>query len=184
MPHRCPWYIGYFLINPLRKLTQSPAKLLAPHVRPGYVVLEPGPGMGFFTLELARRVGEAGKVHAVDIEPRMLAQLKRRAGEAGLGDRIHTRLASETGFGLDDLAGQVDFVLAFAVVHEMASADAFFAEMARAMKPGARMLLAEPRGHVCEAAFAAECEAAATVGLTVVEPLAIASSRAALLEKA
>jgi hypothetical protein len=41
-----------------------------------------------------------------------------------------------------------DFVLAFAVVHEMPSAAKFFAEAARATKSGARLLLAEPVGHV------------------------------------
>jgi ubiquinone/menaquinone biosynthesis C-methylase UbiE len=35
-------------------------------------VLEPGPGMGFFTLELARRVGAPGRVIAVDIQPKMI----------------------------------------------------------------------------------------------------------------
>ncbi len=50
----CPWWAGYFLASPLRQLFQDPAKILAPYVREGMTVLEPGPGMGFFTLELAR----------------------------------------------------------------------------------------------------------------------------------
>src|ERR1022692_3696772 len=57
-----------------------PAKILAPYVCEGMTVLEPGPGMGFFTLELARRVGASGRVVAVDIQPRMLDRLKRPAG--------------------------------------------------------------------------------------------------------
>jgi ubiquinone/menaquinone biosynthesis C-methylase UbiE len=55
-------------------------------------VLEPGPGMGFFTLELARRVGDAGRVVAVDIQPKMLSVLQRRAAKTGLQNRIETRL--------------------------------------------------------------------------------------------
>jgi ubiquinone/menaquinone biosynthesis C-methylase UbiE len=39
--------------------------------------------MGFFTLELARLVGPAGRVIAVDVEPRMVNGLQRRP--AGLG---------------------------------------------------------------------------------------------------
>ena len=81
MPHAvCPWRIGYLLASPLRRLLHDPAKILAPYVREGMTVLEPGPGMGFFTLELARRVGASGRVVAVDIQPRMLDRLKRPAG--------------------------------------------------------------------------------------------------------
>ena len=80
----CPWWLGYFLISPLRRLLQDPRKLVGPYVREGVIVLEPGPGMGFFTLELGRLVGPSGRVVAVDIQPRMLSNLKRRAARAGL----------------------------------------------------------------------------------------------------
>ena len=60
----CPWWAGYILASPLRRLIQDPRSLLAPYVHPGMTVLEPGPGMGFFTLELARLVGPAGRVIA------------------------------------------------------------------------------------------------------------------------
>jgi len=58
---------------------QNPEKVVAPYVREGMIVLEPGPGMGFFTLEIARLVGPSGRVVAVDIQPHMLSRLKRRA---------------------------------------------------------------------------------------------------------
>ena len=77
MAHRvCPWWLGYLLASPLRRLMQDPVKVVAPYVREGMTVLEPGPGMGFFTLELARLVGPSGRVVAVDIQPRMLVQPK------------------------------------------------------------------------------------------------------------
>lgn len=79
-----PWWLGYLLVSPLRRLSQNPGKVLAPYVREGMTVLEPGRGMGFFTLELARLVGPSGRVVAVDIQPRMLAGLRRRAARAGL----------------------------------------------------------------------------------------------------
>jgi SAM-dependent methyltransferase len=80
MAHRvCPWWLGHVLINPLRRLWQDPRKILAPFVREGMTVLEPGPGMGFFTLELARLVGPSGRVVALDVQSKMLDRLKRRA---------------------------------------------------------------------------------------------------------
>jgi ubiquinone/menaquinone biosynthesis C-methylase UbiE len=76
-------------------------------------VFEPGPGMGFFTLELARRVGDTGRVVAVDVQPRMIAGLKRRATRERLLDRIDTRVVASESMGLTDLTGKADFTLAF-----------------------------------------------------------------------
>jgi ubiquinone/menaquinone biosynthesis C-methylase UbiE len=179
----CPWWLGYLLASPIRRLFHDPADLLAPYVRPGMTVIEPGPGMGFFTLELARRVGAAGRVVVVDVQPRMLSVLGRRAARAGLAGRIDARLAQPESMGLDDLAAAADFVLAFAMVHEMPDAGRFFAEAAAALKPGGTMLLAEPSGHVDDARFARELAAAAAAGLTVVERPAVRMSQAALLRK-
>ena len=184
MPHRCPWYLGYFLINPLRRLRQHPTRLLTPFVKPGFRVLEPGPGMGYFTLELARLAGPTGKVHVIDIEPRMLAALGRRARSAGCDKQVDMRLAREDGLGVGDLAGEIDFVLAFAVVHELGDVAGFFNEAAMAMKSGARLLLAEPMGHVSEAFFAEECAAAEAAGLSVIERPDIWQSRAVVFAKA
>jgi ubiquinone/menaquinone biosynthesis C-methylase UbiE len=151
--HVCPWWLGYLLANPVRKLFQDPVRILAPHVHEGMTVLEPGPGMGFFTLELARRVGPRGQVVAVDIQERMLAGLLRRARRAGLAERIEARLASGSSLGIEDLTGKVDLALAFALVHELPDGGRFFAEVRRAMAPGGRVLLAEPSGHVSAADF-------------------------------
>ena len=74
--HRvCPSWAGYLLASPVRKLLQNPTRILEPYVRAGMNVLEPGPGMGFFTLELARLVGPEGRVVAVDVQPAMIAGL-------------------------------------------------------------------------------------------------------------
>jgi ubiquinone/menaquinone biosynthesis C-methylase UbiE len=142
-------------------------------------VLEPGPGMGFFTLELARLVGPSGRVVAVDIQPEMLDRLNRQAQKAGVMDGLDVRLARSDSLGLDDLQNKVDFVLAFAMVHEMPSASRFFQEASRAMMAGANLLLAEPAGHVKP-----ELVAAAQAGLIVTDRPAIRRSLSALLTKA
>jgi ubiquinone/menaquinone biosynthesis C-methylase UbiE len=63
MPHEhvCPWWIGYLLASPLRRLVQKPEVILRPFLSNGMRVLEVGPGMGFFTLPMARMVGSAGR---------------------------------------------------------------------------------------------------------------------------
>jgi len=185
MGHRiCPWWLGYVLASPLRRLLQDPVAIVKPYVRGGMTVLEPGPGMGFFTLAMAREVGVNGRVVAVDVQPRMIAGLKRRLAKAGLLERTDARQAPFESLGLQDLGGRVDFVLAMAVVHEMPSSSRFFAEVAEAMKPGASLLLAEPSGHVKQATFDAELRDAAAAGLEVKERPVIPRSQAALLRKA
>jgi ubiquinone/menaquinone biosynthesis C-methylase UbiE len=182
MPHRvCPWWLGYFLLGRVRRWFQDPAEILKDHVTPGMTVLEPGPGMGFFTLELARLVGPRGRVVAVDVQDRMLAVLRRRAERAGVSSRIETRLSTNAELGVDDLAGKVDFVLAFALVHEVPDAVAFFTQVARVLRSSGRVLLAEPRGHVSEAKFTMTLEEAAATGLRLAYLQAISHCRAAVL---
>lgn len=179
----CPWWMGPLLLNPLRRWTVRPERLLAAYVRDGMTVLEPGPGMGFFTLPLAYLAGPHGKVIAVDIQPKMLEKLRERAMRAQLADRIETRLATRDSLQIIDLVGSIDFVLAFAMVHETPSTDRFFREIATVLKPGATLLVVEPSGHVRDEKFDAEIEAAQAAGLVVVQTPKISRSHAALLRK-
>lgn len=184
MAHRvCPWWLGYFLISPLRRLLLNPENTLRPFVNEGMTVLEPGPGMGFFTLPLARMVGPAGRVIAVDIQPKMIRKLERRLAKAGLQSRVEARLVGAESMNISDLRGTVDFTLAFAVVHELPSASRFFAEAAAASKPGARLLLVEPGGHVKAEQFEAELRDAAQAGFNLRDRPRVGRSHAALLQK-
>ena len=181
--HVCPWWLGYFLISPLRRWRQDPHKILSPYVREGMTALEPGPGMGFFTLEIARLVGPTGRVFAVDVQGKMLEKLKARAAKHGLRERIETRLAGKESMALDDLHGKVDFALAFAVVHEFPAGAQFFRQVAATLKPGGQLLLAEPKGHVKLPAFDKQLSDAAEAGLSIVERPPIAGSLTALLRR-
>ncbi len=181
--HVCPWWIGYVLASPIRRLWQSPSRVLQPFVREGMSVLEPGPGMGFFTIELARMVGASGKVVAVDVQQRMLDGLVRRARRAGLDGRIECRLARGEALGIDDLAGRFDFALAFAMVHELPDAGRFFRDLHQALKPGGVVFVAEPRGHVTAAGFAAMIALAAGTGFRTEDGPPVRSSLTAVLTR-
>jgi len=184
MSHRvCPWWLGYFLLNPFRKRSQNPHAILSPYVREGMTVLEPGPGMGLFTAELAKLVGASGRVICVDVQSKMIDKLKRRLAKLKLNGRFDARLALPDSMGLADLRDSVQFTLAFAVVHEFPDAATFFAEVAHASKPGATLLVAEPKGHVKESKFDAELQAAAKSGFAVVERPIIQRSHADLLKR-
>ena len=168
-----PWWSGFLLTSPLRRLVHNPHEILSPFVKEGMFVLEPGPGRGFFTLELARLVGAAGKVFTSELQAASLEGLKRRAKRAKLGDRIDARQASRLSLGIDDLAGRIDFAFLFAVAHETADPEQFFNQVARALAPGALLLLAEPEGHVAGRYFQVLTAAAVSSGLTEVSPAPI-----------
>ncbi|HUO60419.1 MAG TPA: methyltransferase domain-containing protein [Candidatus Acidoferrales bacterium] len=161
----CPWWLGYFLASPLRRLLQNPEKIIAPYLQPGMRVLEPGPGMGFFTIPAARLVGDKGRVFTVDVQPKMLRELQHRAEKAGLGSRIETRLVESESMPLADLAASIDFALVFAVAHEVPDVLNFFKQISATLKPGANILFVEPAGHVSENAFSEEVAAAGNAGL-------------------
>jgi ubiquinone/menaquinone biosynthesis C-methylase UbiE len=182
MSHTCPWWFGYFLLNPMRRLAHRPSRILRPFVRPGMRVVEPGCGMGFFTLDLVRMVGPEGGVVAIDLQEKMLAGLRRRARRAGLEGRLDIRLAQADRLGIADLAGQVDLVLAFYVVHELEEPAAFFAEITTALKADGAVLVAEPPLHVSRATFEASLAVAEAAGLRVARRPRIGPNKVALLQ--
>jgi SAM-dependent methyltransferase len=85
--------------------------------------------------------------------------------------------------GLDDLKGQVDFVLAFGVVHELPNIERFFAEVSKVLKPGCRLLLAEPHFQVSEQEFAVTLQMAKQSGFHLNSQPAIRWTRSAVLVK-
>jgi ubiquinone/menaquinone biosynthesis C-methylase UbiE len=179
----CPWWLGYFLASPIRKLRHNPKAIVTDYVAAGMTVLEPGPGMGFFTLERARLVGSTGKVIAIDIQAEMLKRLGRKLDRAGLKDRVELRLTEANSLGVDNLKGKVDFVLSFAMVHEVPDPRSFFKEVYDCMKKGGRMLFSEPAGHVTAEAFGGSTKTAADVGFIRAEAPTIKSMRSVVLQK-
>jgi len=179
----CPWWLGYVLASPLRKLITNPSVILTPFVHEGMTVLEPGPGMGFFTLEMARLTGPKGRVVAVDIQQEMLDTLKRRAERKGFGSRIELRRANADGMGIEDLKGKVDFILAFAVVHELPDSGRFFEESFAALRPGSKVLFSEPANHIAPSEFDTSLDLARQAGFVISARPEVRSNHSALLVK-
>ena len=180
--HVCPWWIGYLLASPLRRLVERPETLLTPLVEPGMTAVDIGSAMGFFSLPLARLVGPEGRVVCVDVQQRMLTRLQKRARRKGLGDVIETRLCTQDSLGLDGLAGRVDIALAFYVVHETAFPARFLGECRSVLRPGGHLLVAEPRGHVTVEEFERTLEMAREAGFEVRDGHGPRRAHAALLE--
>jgi ubiquinone/menaquinone biosynthesis C-methylase UbiE len=171
------------LANPVRKLFLNPEEVLKPYVHAGMTVLEVGSGMGFFTLPLARLVGESGRVVCVDLQEKMIRAVKKRATKAGLSDRIELRVNTPTSVCIDDLVEKVDFALVFAVVHEVPDARQFLWEIHRSLRKGGSLLFSEPAGHVSREAFGRTLTTAQSLGFRIADSPKIRSSRSSLWVK-
>ena len=182
MSHRvCPWWLGYLLASPLRRILQDPEEIVRPYVEEGMNVLDVGCGMGFFSLPLAKLVGEKGRVVCIDLQEKMIGGLTMRAKKAGLADRIDARVCSQSSLGVGDLAGKIDFALAFALVHEVPHKDNLFFEIHHTMKPSGNFLLAEPSGHVSKQDFERTVSLAQSRGFEVSGDVDIRRSHSILL---
>jgi SAM-dependent methyltransferase len=113
-------------------------------LEPGQTVCDMGCGNGFYTLELAERVGPRGKVYAVDIQPQMLDLLQERARKAGLENIIpvHGTVADPR---LPE--GELDLVLMVDVYHEFSHPEEMLQAIRRSLKPTGRIALAEFRAE-------------------------------------
>jgi 2-polyprenyl-3-methyl-5-hydroxy-6-metoxy-1,4-benzoquinol methylase len=162
----CPWWLGYVLASPLRRLVESPEHLLGPYIRPGMTVVEPGCGMGYFSLPLARMVGPNGKVVCADLQPRMIDTLRRRARRAGVLDRIHAVVCTAGDLGLAGWHGSADLAVAIHMIHEVPDPERLLRQLHDVLRPGGALLVLEPRGHVSRDDFDRTRGLAGRVGFT------------------
>ncbi len=139
-----PWIIGYVLDSGYRRALQPPDQVVTrSRIVPGQKVLELGCGSGAQTPYFARAVGPAGWVAAVDIEPRMLAQLANKLQRADHADinnvTLHEADATELPFEDDAF----DRVVMVTVLPEIRDRDRALAEVRRVLKPDGLLAVSE-----------------------------------------
>lgn len=176
----CPHQIAFTLDNWIRRLFQNPVKLLAEYIEEGAVVVDMGCGPGFFSIDMAKMVGDGGNVIAVDLQAGMLNRVKKKAARHGVADRMTYHQCRADGIGLECAA---DFMLAFYMVHETPDPRSFFEETKSLLKAGGKLLVVEPKMHVSQGAFDAMVEDAARAGLKAVDYPTGKGGRAVLLAK-
>jgi ubiquinone/menaquinone biosynthesis C-methylase UbiE len=179
--HVCPSWIAFFTIdNPIRRLLHNPRKIVGPYLRPGMTVMDVGCGRGWFTIPMATLVGDRGRVIAIDLQQTMLNVLQKRAEKAGVANRIRLHQCEQDRLGVD---GPVDFVLAFAMVHEVPDQRRLLGEIHACLKPGGKLLVAEPPVHVPARAFRQSVAVASDLGFRVVDEPRVRWCKAALMER-
>jgi ubiquinone/menaquinone biosynthesis C-methylase UbiE len=178
--HVCPVGAARIFDNPLRLLIHQPGKMLRNYVKPGAKVLDFGCGLGFFSIAMAKMVGEDGLVIAADLQDVMLQGLMKRARRAGVAGRIRPHLTAPDRIGVED---HVDFAIACWVIHETPDVDGAFRELASILKPGGRLFVLEPRSHASEAEFGKLLAAATAAGLHEIARPRSVGDRAVVLER-
>lgn len=111
-------------------------------LKPGMVVCDMGSGNGYHSLMMAKKVGEEGKVVAVDIQPEMLRLLKARARAAGL-ENIETTESAVHDPKLPP--NTFDFILLVDVYHEFSHPEQMLAGMLQSLKNDGQIVLVEFR---------------------------------------
>lgn len=109
-------------------------------VRAGAAIADVGSGDGFLTIPLAEAVGSSGRVFAVDVNERVLADLKRRVQRLGLenvdvirGTERDPRLAPDS----------LDAAIVLRAYHEFDHHQEMLARIRDALRPGGRLVIAD-----------------------------------------
>jgi ubiquinone/menaquinone biosynthesis C-methylase UbiE len=138
-PSACPYGQRFWVEAPHPIITRERLRsVLRPE--PGERILEIGPGVGYYTLDMAEWVGPAGKVEIFDLQQEFLDHTMSRAGERGLANVVPTR-GDATALPYDE--DSMDAVVLTAVLGEIPDPVAALRQIRRVLKPAGRLVVGE-----------------------------------------
>ncbi len=138
-PSACPYGQRFWVEAPHPIITRGRLRdVLAPE--PGERLLEIGPGVGYYTLDMAEWVGPEGKVEIFDLQQEFLDHTSGRASERGLAN-VHPTQGDATALAYED--DSMDAVVLTAVLGEIPDTGAALREIERVLKPEGRLIVGE-----------------------------------------
>jgi ubiquinone/menaquinone biosynthesis C-methylase UbiE len=161
----CPVELASSLDNKVRRWVQNPHRILAPFVKEGMTALDIGCGPGFFSIELAKLVGATGRVISADLQDGMLEKLRKKIKGTIFEKRITIVQCQQDDINVSD---EVDFILAFYMVHEVPDKVSLFRQLLSVLKAEGMFLLVEPKMfHVSKDEFQSTLAVAEKSGFVV-----------------
>ena len=174
----CPLEKAGKLDNSYRKLFQNPKRILKPYISKGMTVLDFGCGPGFFSVEMAKMVGDSGKVIAADLQDGMLEKVRQKIKGTELEKRIELHECESVKIGVTE---RVNFILVFYVVHEVPDQDKLFQELKSILKPDGKLYIIEPNFHVSKNEFEEMITKAKNIGFEIADRPKVFFSRTVIL---
>lgn len=129
------------LEDPKRDDWQKPeAVLKALNLQEGQVIADIGAGSGYFTLRLARAVGEKGRVFAVDVEEDMVAYLQQRLTKENVTNVHAMKVPPHDPLLID---GSLDVAFVCDVYHHIEERNGYLRKLRKALKPDGRVVIVD-----------------------------------------
>jgi len=119
--------------------------LQASDVRPDSIVVDVGCGTGFLTQQVAARTHASGKTVGVDLSPSMLQVAKDNMAKLGLLESVEFRVGDAEKLPIDD--DFADAIVGNMILHHCLRPKRAISEMARVLKEGGRLALADLEKH-------------------------------------
>jgi ubiquinone/menaquinone biosynthesis C-methylase UbiE len=110
------------------------------NIKPGDIVADVGSGGGFFSFEFAKRVGDTGKVMALDTEPELLDYIKEQMKIQSINN-VQPTLIKNDDLGLAE--NGVDLMFLRNVYHHLPEPIKYFARIKKYLKPHGRVAIIE-----------------------------------------
>jgi ubiquinone/menaquinone biosynthesis C-methylase UbiE len=137
-----PRQFANLLDHPLRMRYRDPIETLGNlGFTAGMTVLDLGCGTGTFTTEMARMVGPTGTIHAVDLQPSLLAKAADRVQQAALPTPVHFHHSGAYALPLEP--NSVDLAIVIATLPQIPNPQLALSELRRVIKPEGRLAISE-----------------------------------------
>lgn len=134
------WFLDTFLFRgKVRELRQRTVNLA--RIQPGDAVLDVGCGTGTLAMEVARRAGRAGRVAGVDPGTQQIARARSKAARRTVPIEFQIGVIEQLPFPDQTF----DVVLSSLMMHHLPTPlkRQGLAEIARVLKPGGRLIIAD-----------------------------------------
>jgi arsenite methyltransferase len=137
--HQDPKAYIAMLENPQRDAEQKPDEVIAAlDLKPGETLADIGAGSGYFSFRLARRVGDSGRVYAVDINSDMILFMNRNIRDKKIKN-VTTILSAPDDPFLADASINRFFICN--TWHHVQNRPRYMALMKKMLKPGGQVII-------------------------------------------